>query len=41
MRYRVNEEEMGHIMEYWDYEWKIQMIEIEQPETKHPEVEEL
>jgi hypothetical protein len=36
MRYRVTEEEMGHIMEYWDVEWKIPMIEIEQRETKQP-----
>jgi hypothetical protein len=41
MRYRVTEEEMGHIMEDWDAEWKIPMIETEQPETQHPEVEEV
>jgi hypothetical protein len=41
MRYRVIEEEMGHIMEYWDDEWKIPMTKTEQLETQHPKVEEV
>jgi hypothetical protein len=30
-RYRVIEEEMGHIMKYWDPEWKIPTTEINYP----------
>jgi hypothetical protein len=41
MRYKVTEEEMGHIMEDWDAEWKIPLTEIEKTKTKHPEVEEV
>jgi hypothetical protein len=41
MRYRVTEEEMGHIMKDWDAQWKIPQIEIEKTKTKHPEVEEV
>jgi hypothetical protein len=37
----VIEEEMGHIMEYWDIEWNIPPIEIDHLETQHPEVEQI
>jgi hypothetical protein len=28
-QYKLTEEEMGHIMEYWDDDWKIPMTDTE------------
>jgi hypothetical protein len=41
--YRLTEEEMGHIMEDWDDDWKIPSTETEQRNQRHndPETKEI